>query len=207
MVLPVSDIELYLPAPSLEESGAKKNLYLLYWFLIILAFAHLSYADFWGFILDSLFALLGYITLKRLQLSTLAFFSFLCAFNAGIDLMASVSLLTSISTLSSQQIVDMAATVHLQTWQLVVASIVVSLDAIVYSTCLVLTCKLYSELRAHVYSHLGLLGRPFLLQNQQMQGQNGQPLQPALSQSETPHGASFRPFQGRPHRIDAQAQT
>lgn len=206
MVLPVSDLELFLPTPSLDESVTKKSLYLLYWFLIVLAFAHLSYGNFWGFILDLLFAILGYITFKRMQLSTLAFFSFLCAFNAGIDLMASVSLLTSISSLSSDQLLAFSSSLHLQPWQLAVAATVITLDAVVYSTCLVLTCKLYSELRVLVYSQFGLLGRPFLLQTQQ-NAQN-QVIQPVPSETPQPSQASgFTPFQGRPHRIDAQAQT
>ena len=202
MVLPISDLELLIQVPAVENSSSVKTLNILFWFLIVLAFGHLSYGDFWGFLLNILFALLGYITFKRLQLSTLAFFSFLCAFNAGIDLMASISLLSSISASTADQLVELAKTLHIELWQLVAAAVVVSLDAIVYTTCLILTCKVYSELRAAVYSQLGLLGQPLMVQRTGYQ--------PTATQEQTPGAAgpvngaqqaAFRPFQGRPHRI------
>jgi hypothetical protein len=193
MVFPVSDIELLVRAPSIEDSASVKTLNVLFWFLIVLGFGHLSYGDFWGFLLNVLFALLGYITFKRMQLSTLAFFSFLCAFNAGIDLMASISLLSAIGASTGDQLLEMARTLHVELWQLVAAAVVVSLDAIVFTTCLILSCKVYSELRATVYSQLGLLGQPLM-----------QP-QPQRAAQEPEH-AVFRPFQGRPHRISPEPQ-
>ena len=193
MVFPVSDLELLIQAPTIENSSSVKTLNVLFWFLIVLAFGHLSYGDFWGFLLNVLFALLGYITFKRMQLSTLAFFSFLCAFNAGIDLMASISLLSSIAASTTDQLLEMARTLHVELWQLVAAAVVISLDAIVFSTCLVLSCKVYSELRATVYSQLGLLGQPLIRQQPQMPSQE-------------PEHAVFRPFQGRPHRISPEPQ-
>ena len=197
MVLPVSDLELLIQVPAVENSASIRTLNLLLWFLIVLGFGHLSYGDFWGFLLNILFALLGYITFKRLQLSTLAFFSFLCAFNAGIDLMASISLLSSISASTADQLVELAKTLHIELWQLVAAAVVVSLDAIVYTTCLVLTCRVYSDLRSAVYAQLGLLGQPLLIQRQ------------ATSQEQTTGNgggqhSAFRPFQGRPHRISPE---
>ena len=194
MVFPVSDIEMFVPLAPPIESASKKTLYLLFWFLIVLSFAHLSYGDFWGFLLDSLFAFLGYLTFKRMQLSTIAFFSFLCAFNAGIDLMASISLLSSISSSSAEQLQEMAGSLKMEMWQLIVAAVVITLDAIVFSTCLILTCKVYSEVRANVYSQLGLLGQPFLVQQQQ-------PTQESTAPGNGQH-AAFRAFQGRPHRIE-----
>jgi hypothetical protein len=194
MVLPVSDLELLIQTPALENSNSVKTLNLLLWFLLVLAFGHLSYGDFWGFLLNILFALLGYITFKRLQLSTLAFFSFLCAFNAGIDLMASISLLSSIAASSADQLVELAKTLQIELWQLVAAAVVVSLDAIVFTTCLFLTCRVYSDLRAAVYSQLGLLGQPLIIQRPTTNAP-----QDALAQG--PEHAAFRPFQGRPHRI------
>ena len=206
MVLPVSDLELLVQPPALSDSSSIRTLYVLFWFLLVLAFGHLSYGDFWGFFLNLLFALLGYITFKRLQLSTLAFFSFLCAFNAGIDLMASVSLLTTFASASSDQLLELAKTVHMELWQLITAAVVVSLDAIVFTTCLVLTCKVYNDLRSVLYSQLGLLGQPLLLAQQQG---GVQQRQPAQDQAQQPgNGAqqpSFTPFQGRPHRIAPEA--
>ena len=201
MVLPVSDIELYMPTPALEGSTSKKALYLLFWFLIVLAFAHLAYGDFWGFLLDLLFSLLGYVTLKRLQLSTMAFFSFLCAFNAGIDLMASISVLSSLASSTTEQLQQMATALHVEIWQLVTAAVVITLDAIVFSTCLVLTCKLYSDLRANLYSQMGLFAQPLLVQQQsQPLGQPTGPTQTTEQTNPAQH-AAFRPFQGRPHRL------
>jgi hypothetical protein len=200
MVLPVSDIEMFVPLSPPPDSSSKNILYLLFWFLVVLSFAHLGYGDFWGFLLDLLFALLGYITFKRMQLSTIAFFSFLCAFNAGIDLMASISLLSSISSSSATDLDTMASSLHMHLWQLVMAASVITLDAIVYATCLVLTCKVYSELRANVYSQLGLLGQPFLIQRQPEQNQ-------AAETAASGQQGAFRAFQGRPHRIEEGQQT
>ena len=201
MVLPTSDFELFMPAPVLEESSSKRALYILFWLLLVLAFAHLSYGDFWGFLLDLLFSLLGYVTLKRLQLSTMAFFSFLCAFNAGIDLMASISVLSSLASSSTEQLQQLATTLHVEMWQLVTAAVVITLDAIVFSTCLVLTCKLYSDLRSNIYSQLGLLGQPLLMQSQLRT--SAQPSGPPQATEQINHGhhAAFRPIQGRAHRL------
>lgn len=206
MVFPVSDLELLVQPPALTDSSSIRTLYLLFWFLLVLAFGHLSYGDFWGFFLNLLFALLGYITFKRLQLSTLAFFSFLCAFNAGIDLMASVSLLTTFASASGDQLLELAKSIHMELWQLITAAVVVSLDAIVFTTCLFLTCKVYNDLRSVLYSQLGLLGQPLLLAQQQGAAQQRQP---APEQSQQPANGSqqqsFTPFQGRPHRIVPEA--
>lgn len=202
MVFPVSDLELLVQPPALTDSSSIRTLYLLFWFLLVLAFGHLSYGDFWGFFLNLLFALLGYITFKRLQLSTLAFFSFLCAFNAGIDLMASVSLLTTFASASGDQLLELAKTIHMELWQLITAAVVVTLDAIVFTTCLFLTCKVYNDLRSVLYSQLGLLGQPLLMAQQQGGAQQRQPAQEQSQQP--PNGSqqqSFTPFQGRSHRI------
>jgi hypothetical protein len=206
MVFPVSDLELLVQPPALTDSSSIRTLYLLFWFLLVLAFGHLSYGDFWGFFLNLLFALLGYITFKRLQLSTLAFFSFLCAFNAGIDLMASVSLLTTFASSSGDQLLELAKTIHMELWQLITAAVVVSLDAIVFTTCLFLTCKVYNDLRSVLYSQFGLLGQPLLMAQQQGGAQQRQPGQ---EQSQQPANGSqqqsFTPFQGRPLRIVPEA--
>lgn len=199
MVLPVSDIEMFMPILPPPDSGSKKVLYVMFWLLIVLSFAHLAYGDFWGFLLDALFSFLGYITFKRMQLSTIAFFSFLCAFNAGIDLMASIGLLSSLASSSSEELYAMATTLHMELWQLIMASVVVTLDAIVYATCLILTCKVYTELRSHMYSQLGLLGQPFLARR-------------SVEAQETPPSSggqhsAFRPFQGTAHRIEQGQQT
>jgi hypothetical protein len=173
----------------------------------VLGFGHLSYGDFWGFFLNILFALLGYITFKRLQLSTLAFFSFLCAFNAGIDLMASIGLLSTFASSSSDQLLELAKSLRMELWQLVTAAVVVSLDAIVFTTCLVLTCKVYADLRSVLYSQLGLLGQPLLLQQQQVSA-SGLVRQGGTEAVQAPMNgaqqASFQPFQGRPHRISPE---
>ena len=136
-----------------------------------------------------------------MQLSTIAFFSFLCAFNAGVDLMASISLLSSLASSSAEELSAMASALRMELWQLVTAAVVITLDAIVFSTCLFLTCKVYAELRANIYSQLGLLGQPFLMQ-QGARPQGEQQPEPASGQ---PH-AAFRPFQGQPHRIEPTVQ-
>ena len=194
MVFPVNDIEMYvsLPPSSMAES-TRKVLNILFSFLVILSFAHLSYGDFWGFLLDLLFALLGFITFKRLQLSTIAFFSFLCAFNTGIDLIASINLLSMLASSSSEDIEKLAESLHMQLWQIVVATTVISLDAITIGCCLILTCRVYSELRANIYSQIGLMSQPLLVQ------QTTQNLPPQNTQQG--NGAPFVPFQGEPHRV------
>jgi len=176
---------------------------------VLLGFAHLSYGDFWGFVLDTLFALLGYLTFSRLQLSSIAFFTFLCAFNAGIDLIASMGLLSFLATSDFTDIKTMADSVHMSVQQFKAAAVVITLDTIVMSTCLILACKVYSDVRANVYSQLGLLGQPLLI-GQQQPVQFAQPQQQMIGEAAGGNGQTltgtgahqaFVPFQGRGHRI------
>ena len=215
MVFPVNDIELFVPLQvprSVEKS--RRILYFLFWVLIVLGFAHLSYGDFWGFVLDSLFALLGYLTFSRLQISSIAFFSFLCAFNTGIDLIATIGLLSFLSTSDFTEIKTMADSAHMSVQQLKAAAAIITLDTIVMGTSLFLSCSVYSDVRANVYSQLGLLGQPLMFRP--AQATTGQVIgtspgtQPS-GQTETgrtmTNGApvqAFVPFQGRSHRITPQ---
>lgn len=171
----------------------KSSLSILFSILVLLGVGHLLYGDFWGFVLDMLFALLGYITFKRMQLSTIAFFCFLCAFNAGIDLLASINLLASVSRSSADELFTMAQALDMQVWQLVTATAILALDAIVMFACLILSCKVYSELRSNIYSQIGLITEPLMLPGHGRQSSH-------LAQDPPAH-AAFRPFQGRPHRI------
>ena len=215
MVFPVNDIELFVPLQipqSVEKS--RRLLYFLFWFLIVLAFAHLSYGDFWGFVLDSLFALLGYLTFSRLQLSSIAFFSFLCAFNTGIDLIATIGLLSFLSTSDFTEIKTMADTAHMSVQQLKTAAAIITLDTVVMGTCLFLSCSVYSDVRANVYSQIGLLGQPLMFRPQQITTGQILPQQPngtASSASDQGRAVTnsapvqaFVPFQGRSHRITPQ---
>ncbi len=94
----------------------------------------------------------------------------------------------------------------MELWQLITAAVVVSLDAIVFTTCLFLTCKIYNDLRSVLYSQFGLLGQPLLMAQQQGGAQQRQPGQ---EQSQQPANGSqqqsFTPFQGRPLRIVPEA--
>ncbi len=186
MVIAGNDLEMYMvvpPSPAIDRS--KKFLNALFWALVGLGFAHLGYRDFWGFLLDILFALLGYVTFKRLQLSSLAFFSFLCAFNAGVDMIASINLISALAAPDSETAEALASALHLEPWQMTLATVVVTCDAIVMSTCLVITCKVYSDMRALVYAQMGaVLAQPLITQ-----------------QNHNPPPQTFVPFQGTPHRI------
>jgi hypothetical protein len=190
MVVPVSDVEMYMVVPTTPVIERSKRLLSgLFAALVILGFAHLGYKDFWGFVLDVLFALLGYVTFKRLQLSTLAFFSFLCAFNAGVDLIASINLVSALAS-DTATLDILKSSLGLEQWQIVLAAAVVTMDAIVMSTCLMVTCKVYSDLRSLVYSQMGgMFGQP-LLGDQQTTAQ-------------PPPVQTFVPFQGRAHRISS----
>lgn len=215
MVFPSNDIELFVPLQIPRSVGkARRILYFLFWALVVLGFAHLSYGDFWGFVLDALFALLGYLTFSRLQISSIAFFSFLCAFNTGIDLIATIGLLSFLSTSDFTEIKTMADSAHMSVQQLKSAAAIITLDTIVMGTCLFLSCSVYSDVRANVYSQLGLLGQPLLIRPGQIapgqtntQTSTGQ-IFPTIEQARNVNNSgpvqAFVPFQGRSHRITPQ---
>lgn len=211
MVFPSNDIELFVPLqiPRTVEKS-RRILYFLLWTLVLLGFAHLSYGDFWGFVLDSLFALLGYLTFSRLQISSIAFFSFLCAFNTGIDLIATIGLLSFLSTSDFTEIKSMADSAHMSVQQLKAAAAIITLDTIIMGTCLFLSCRVYSDVRANVFSQLGLLGQPLFIRSGQIApGQtNAQTAAGTLDQGRSVSNSgpvqAFVPFQGRSHRITPQ---
>ena len=185
MVLPVNTMEVYIPVTGVaERTTAVLNV--LFAILIVLSIGHLCYGDFWGFVLDSLFGLLGFITFKRMQLSTVAFFCFLCGFNAGIDLIASINLVSTVLHSNPDELYSLGETLHMQVWQVVTATIVLTLDAIIMITCLFLSCKVYNELRSTLYSQIGLITEPLMLATNNHHEQQAPP---------------FQPFQGTPHRI------
>lgn len=184
MVLPVSNLEMFVVGASSISAQTTKWLNVLFAMLVFLGFAHLGYGDFWGFVLDTLFGLLGYLTFKRLQLSTIAFFCFLCAFNAGIDLVASINLVFSVAKSTPEELFSLSESLNIEEWQLIFAAIVLTLDAVIMLVCLVLSCKVYSDLRSNVYAQIGLMTT-----------------QPLISRSNNEPHAAFQPFQGRPHRI------
>jgi len=215
MVFPVNDIELFVPLQvprSVEKT--RRILYFLFWVLIVLGFAHLSYGDFWGFVLDSLFALLGYLTFSRLQISSIAFFSFLCAFNTGIDLIATIGLLSFLSTSDFTEVKSMADSAHMSVQQLKAAAAIITMDTIVMGTCLFLSCSVYSDVRANVYSQIGLLSQPLMLRPGQVTtGQVAIPSSGAQGSFQADQARNltnsapvqaFVPFQGRSHRITPQ---
>jgi hypothetical protein len=111
----------------------------------------------------------------------------------------------------------MADSVNMTVQQLKAAAVVVTLDTLVMGTCLIFACKVYSDVRANLYSQIGLLGQPLMIGQQQGQMQFSQPViaPPAGAQqigtapqtitNGTAHQA-FVPFQGRGHRITPPIQ-
>lgn len=185
MVLPINNVEMFVQIPPISTT---RPLNVLFAILVGLGIGHLCYGDFWGFVLDTLFGLLGYLTFKQIQLSTIAFFCFLCAFNAGIDLIASINLIYSVTKSTPDELFSLAHELNLKEWQLIAATCVVTMDAIVMFASLILSCKVYTEVRSNMYAQIGLLTQPFMAQ-----AQNNQ-------ENQQPHIA-FQPFQGRAHRM------
>ncbi|EER07381.1 hypothetical protein Pmar_PMAR020545 [Perkinsus marinus ATCC 50983] len=224
-----SDVYMSVPVPPTHAAlKYRKYLDVSCVMLVILSFGHLIYGDGWGALLDIMFALLGYATFRRWLLSGIAFYSFLCAFNCGIDVVATINVGMSIEGMDRKTHDSLKLTSGLEA--VILGTMV--MDTLVMGACLVFSCKIYTDLRANLYSQLMSgggtdatgasafflgadgqqggatqqqqqpLGMPLLQEGQQSGGR--QPQQVARQSmgyhQEAPQ--PFMPFQGQAHKLD-----
>ncbi|EER10369.1 hypothetical protein Pmar_PMAR007777 [Perkinsus marinus ATCC 50983] len=228
MLVPVadgSDVYMSVPVPPTHAAlKYRKYLDVSFMMLVVLSFGHMIYGDGWGALLDLMFALLGYATFRRWLLSGIAFYSFLCAFNCGIDVVATINVGMSIEGMDQKTHDSLKLTPGLE--GVILGTMV--MDTLVMGACLVFSCKIYTDLRANLYtqliggggadvtatSALFLDGQQGATQQQQQQQTLGMPLlqqqqqqqqsdrQQTGQQQQQQHPLPFMPFQGQAHKLD-----
>ncbi|KAF4658598.1 hypothetical protein FOL47_007898 [Perkinsus chesapeaki] len=154
MLFPVSDgsdIYMSVPVPPTDESlKLRRYLDVSFVMLVVLSFGHMVYGDGWGALLDIMFALLGYATFRRWLLSGIAFYSFLCAFNCGIDVVATINVGMSLESMDQKTHDSLKLTTGVEA--VILGTMI--MDTLVMGVCLVFSCKIYTDLRANLYTQL-----------------------------------------------------